>query len=169
MKSLFCTLIILFSVNSYSYNCANYTKEKPIAMKALKFIKKFQGKFKLGACDVEITVCDGWEETIENRPLAEIMLVDQYDREIYMTLAYPEEQSWYFATKTQINKRMLNFKKWDRYYEEDLGRTEHEQVEILTEWDNVNKISSLHVGMYSTNNQLNQPNGNDSTWSICED
>ena len=126
MKFIILFVLMLFSSNSYSYTCANYIKEKPIAMKAHKFIKKFVGRYPLGKCQVEITVCDGFDETVENRPLAEIMLIDQYDREIYMTISYPEVQSWYFATKTQINKRMLNFKKWDRYYEEELGRTEYE-------------------------------------------
>ncbi len=168
MKLLICLLVLLTSSTAFTYSCPDRIDKRKQAQATHQYLEKFKGRYQLGVCQVEITTCDFSEESVNGNPIAEVFLLDQYGREVYLSLEYPEQESWYLKTKTKWNDVMLNYRKRDRHYEEELGRTEHYRLEILSDWNDVNTIDSIHLGVYSTNNQLNQWNGNDSTWSICE-
>lgn len=168
MRTIICLIVLLISPYLFSYPCPKSVEKVKEAQAAHDFLEKFKGQYQLGACQVEITTCSWDEESNQETPVAEVFLLDQYNRETYISLEFPIQESPLLNTKTQWNKRLLNYKKKDRHYEDHLGRTEHYQLEILTDWDDTTKINSLHLGSYSTNNQLNQTNGNDSIWSICE-
>lgn len=164
------TFLFLFlwslSLQAMAYSCPNYLKENSKALKVLDFIKSRQGQFTLGSCQVEIITCEEWEETNTLTPVAEILIIDRLGREAYMVLNYPQKETSFFSTKTQLNKKMLHYEKVDKLYEQEFGRTEATRFEMILDSDG--KFKKIELGLYSTYKKLNQANGNDSMWIVCE-
>jgi hypothetical protein len=167
MKSLLFILIISIFRCAGANSCPNYFQSNSKAMASLEFLSRFNGSFELGSCKVEIVMCEGWEETSKTLPLAEVLITDKRGREGYVSIVFPQEESKYLKTTTKLSDRLFHYEKKDRFYEEVYGRTEVDRFEMRTEYDDHNQLKKMELGIYSTNFQLNQPNGNDSVWYNC--
>lgn len=165
--------IFFFPLLSSAYMCPAYLKGNESALKAWEFVQRFQGRFQLGKCQIEILACDGWgdggSEGKMNSPIAEILIVDHKGREAYTAISYPVEQGSYISTVTKASRRRLHYEKKDRLYEDEFGRTEVTRLEFKTHYGDEERLKYIHLGTYSTNNALNDSNGNDSMWYICEE
>jgi hypothetical protein len=160
-------LLALFVQGAYGSSCPLYVQSNPKAVAAMEFLNRFQGRFSLGKCQVEILACEGWEDTIQALPIAEVLITDDKGREAYVAIAFPKEESEYFNTTTRVSERRFHYEKKDRFYEQVYGRTEVTRFEMRTEFDDKNELRKMDMGIYSTNFQLNQANGNDSEWFNC--
>lgn len=159
-------LSIFWAFQAQAYNCPPELKTSEKAQKTLEWLTKFQDVKELHGCQLEIVPCENEGEQ-EGAPVGEIFLVDQQGREAYLQLDFPPEAEDKVHVRVISNKRTLNYKKTDRYYEEENGRTEIWQLEMRTLWEDQDTLNVLELGIYSTNNQLDQPNGNDSHWYTC--
>lgn len=167
MKTIIFMIIIANSIGVMAYSCPNYIKLNPKAMKALEFMQKRQGQFMLGKCKVEVVVCEGWEETETTLPIAEVLVLDSLGREAYATIVYPQTETAYLSTKTEMNKYMIHYEKTDKFFEEEFGRTEALRLEMIAAGPS--NFARIEMGLYSTHKKLNGPDGNESEWFICSD
>lgn len=157
--------LILASNPSWAESCPQALEGHKKGRQIFEWLGKFEGTTSLKSCEIEVVLCE--EGAPGTGPLAEIFIRHSSGREAYLPLLLPSVESPRLFTKIQVNKRMLHYELFDKFYEEELGRTEAYRLEILTEWDDQNRLKSLDLGVYSTRHQLNQPNGNDSEWFNC--
>jgi hypothetical protein len=169
MNLLFFCLTLMFSGTAVAHPCPEYLKEKPKALKALEFLKRWPGKFALGRCQIEVFTCSGWEKSTDSTPIAEILISDDQGREAYASLQYPEVESSFFKTKTLVQDKVLHFEKTDRFYEDEFGRTEVLRLELVTDWKDPQQLKHLELGIYSTHHQLDKADGNKSEWFVCSE
>lgn len=167
MRQLLVFILIFTTYSTQAYDCPQYLEQRSDAKKTLQWLKNFEGLRQVGECQVEIILCK--ESTTYNQaaPLGEILVIDDKGREAYISIDFPEKNSPVFSTKIKSHSRMLNINKKDRFYEEINGRTEVWRLEMRTGWFDTRQLKAFELGIYSTNNQLNQSNGNDSYWYTC--
>lgn len=161
-------LSLLFNFNvAIAYDCPPYVESDPRADITYQWLSKFKDVKELHGCRLEIIVCEKTDTVDVSAPVGEILVTDVEGREGYLAIDFPEIDKKYIHTRVLKNKRMYNYKKKDRFFEKENGRTEVWHLEMVTDWHNVDLLKSLDLGIYATNKQLNQPNGNDSRWYNC--
>lgn len=169
MRLMFVLILIFSPLFLEAYSCPSYLIQSDKAQKSYDWLERFKGQFQLHNCEVEIIVCDPQGEPSDSAPVGELLLVTENGREAYISIDFPEEYSWRFNTNIKSYPRSLYYRKKDRYYEPINGRTEIWQLEFRTLWNDLNELNHLEVGIYQTNSQLNQTNGNDSHWFVCSE
>ena len=159
--------ILLFSLSSNAYYCPTYIDSNSEAAKAHQWLNEYKGVTELHGCNVEITVCEKSDKINNTAPIGEILIQTPDGREAYLFLDFPDENTPELHTKVKTSKRAFHFYKKDRFYEEENGRTEVWRFEIRTLWEDPKILNVLELGVYTTNSNLNQSNGNESHWFVC--
>ena len=164
---VFFLLTFLFSFGARAYHCPPAVQDNPQALQTQEWLQQFKGLQELHGCEIEIEVCETGEVGAKSNPVGEIFLTDSRGREAYLLLDFPEKELKKVRVRTIHSPRLLQYKKQDRHYEDVNGRVEHWQLEMRTLWGDSETLDVLELGIYTTNDQLNQPNGNDSYWFVC--
>jgi hypothetical protein len=150
-----------------AYPCPERVFQDQDAQKSVAWLKRFQGLHSLHGCRLEIQVCDPEQGQSANAPLGEILLVTSAGEELYVRMELPPTVDPQLAVKVKAHKRAFTYRSRDKYYEETSGRQEFTQVELQTQWDELNELKQIELGLYSSTTRLNQPNGNQSHWFRC--
>lgn len=168
MSLIFNFLAITASV--YAYVCPEGFFENSKALNAHAFLSDLSfdsHTFKNNQCELEIILCDASSgvEGPSSHPIAELVLKDSIGRSNYMALNLTSNEINQHS-KFLVNESTLYYEKKDTNYEVEFGRTEYERLEFRR--GRYNELLLVEMGVYSTNNQLNHPNGNDSEWFVCK-
>lgn len=158
-------LPFLFSFQAYAYNCPSYLESHPDAQKAYEWLLRFEGTRELAGCHLEIVVCDPSATPKHYSPLAEVYIKTPEGRDVYLAVDFTDSDE--ITSELITNSRTFHYLKRDRYYETVEGRTEVWRLEIRTLWGDKSELDLAELGVYTTNRQLNQANGNDSRWYVC--
>lgn len=165
MKTLF--FFLLFPIGAKAYHCPSYINDNQNAQRAQEWLQKFRGINELHGCEVEIEVCEKGDLVNETAPIGEVLLKTSDGRESYLSIDFPDVESPHLDTQVVVSTTAFHFTKKDRFYEKINGRTEVWRFEMRTRWKEPETLNVLELGVYTTNSQLNQDNGNDSQWFIC--
>jgi hypothetical protein len=160
--------LLLLTIYTWSYYCPQsvYTNKK--ASKAHDYLRMVEKDLQFSNCEVEIALCEKSESEVspDSTPVAEIYIVDDKGREAYLPMTF--EGSWFRnRLKVVVNDTTLHYRIRDRNYEPELGRTEFYRFEMRKVWGSFYDVEAVELGLYATNTQLNQSNGNDSHWFVC--
>ncbi len=167
MKTLIFILCLVGPHILLAYNCPSTIMESKKAQTLYKWMNRFSTTKTLNGCELEITVCEPLLPANETAPIAEILVKTADQRWAYLSVDVPHQADQRYKTTVKASSRAIYYKKEDRYFEPINGKTEVWQFELRTNWDDKSQLEYLELGLYTTNSQLNQPNGNDSHWFNC--
>ncbi len=168
MRFFIVFFMLLIGLEVRAYLCPSEIATNQEAINAHAWLKQYSGVRNLGSCRLEFIVCEPGDSFDEDAPIAEVLLQLEDGREAYVSVDFPKAPEWRFQTYIYSGKRAMHYRKVDRYFEPIEGRTEVWQFEIQTQWGDPTVLKTVEMGIYSTNTQLNQSNGNDSHWFICD-
>jgi hypothetical protein len=166
MKILF-LFLLLGSPKIWAYPCPQNLSLHKEGQTAYQWMKKIKGQWNLKNCRLEITVCNGQEPSNAQNLIGELYLIDEAGREAYLPVTVMEKPLPKIKTQVKEGRRWFYYFRSDRFYEQDLGRTEAYRLEVRMSRKDPSQLEGLDLGTYSTHHQLNQPNGNDSRWYNC--
>lgn len=167
MRSLLIFCLLLITTKAFAYPCPVDLEQVPNKINLHQWLNRFVGIQDLPGCKLEIRTCDPQEERSDVQVLAEIYIVDAQNREVYLPIIVASADNQKIDTEIEIYSRNLYYLKRDKFYEEELGRTETYRLGINLNRDQ-SLIQSLDLGTYSTNKALrNRPDGNQSVWYNC--
>lgn len=161
-------VLTLFIFKSFAYDCPSLLSTNEKSQQAYDWLQKFAGTYTFGNCHIEMIACEKSQTINESAPIGEILIQMTDGREAYLSVDFPQVEEAHFQTKVITSKRAFYFRKRDRFYEKENGRTEIWQLELDTLWEDTEQLKGITVGIYTTHSQLHQPNGNDSHWFKCE-
>lgn len=168
MIHLLFTTLLLGNIGQ-AYNCPATLQQQTQAQETHAWLDKFAGQFELHGCQVEITRCTPSSKNNEGAPIGEIFLQTPDGREAYVSVDFAPHNDLKLRTQAHAFTRALNYERRDLYFEEINGRTEFWQLELHTLWEDTDTLDVIDLGIYTTNSQLNQRNGNQSHWFNCRD
>jgi hypothetical protein len=130
------------------------------------WLQRFQGQSDIPNCHLEITACNPNEPRTTGATIGELFLIDKEGRQAYLPLMVADKGDRKIQTQIESSQRRLKYIKFDRYFEEEFGRTEAYRLEIRLD-STGEHIQRLDLGTYATRKKLHQPNGNESRWYNC--
>jgi len=163
--------LTLFSVHAPadSETCSHYVGEDPKMTRALDFLRRYQGSYTFGRCQIELHVCAGFSESNDRGDLvADLLVIDPRGREFYAPIYFLEATSDRFWYELQNGRIMFHYKYEDRLPNPLTMGVESIHLEILSQWDQP-ALKSLHLGYYLKKDFAEKNRKHKYQWAICEE
>lgn len=149
--------------------CSQYVSKNKEAVRALDFLRKYEGRYNFGGCKLEIHVCDTYSDKDDKGELAgDVLLIDKRGREFYVPIYIwkaPSDLTWYEIIN---GKRVVNYKYKDFTPNPKTWGAESIELEMYTHWDNP-KLEHVEIGYYQRKEYVKEDREYRFKWAICEE
>lgn len=164
-------LVLFFSFNVYAdpQVCSKYVSRDPEMIKAIEFLKRYEGSYTFGGCKIELHVCDSFSAADDRGDLVgDLLLIDKRKREFYVPLYFLQNQSDKFWFELFTGRITVNYKYEDRLPNPRTYGVESIELEINSEWSSP-KLKHIEVGYYLRKDYIDQDRDNRYQWAVCEE
>jgi len=164
-------LLLLISAAAHAdpQVCSKYMSGDPEMVKAIEFLKRYEGRYKFGGCQIELHVCDSFSDQDDRGDMAgDLLLVDKLNREFYVPLYFLKDQSDKLWFELINGKFVVNYKYEDRTDNPNTYGIESIEFEMYTYW-NSTKLKHIEVGYYLRKDYEQNDHENKYQWANCDE
>lgn len=160
-----CLLAFGVSSDAFSGICTEHVLNDPHLSKAIDFLKTFEGRFKLGSCEIELQVCNsagGSDSGIENL-VADLLVTDKTGFQRYIPFYFSKYHSRLSSEVHHVFRRSFLYRFKDKNFDPASGATERWDVEFVKTSD-LKSLKYIEIGYTS---QVQRENHINKRWIIC--
>ncbi|MGE4131597.1 MAG: hypothetical protein AB7F86_08145 [Bdellovibrionales bacterium] len=170
MKNLIAILILFSSQAMASVDtCSRFVGQDKRFTQAIEFLKRYEGRYKFGGCQVELHVCQTISEQDDQGDLvADMLVIDQRGREFYAPIYFLQTTSKDFWYQLKNGRIMFHYKYEDRSPAQDTLGVESIHLEILSHWDNP-ALKKIEMGYYMRADYVKRHRKHRYQWAECEE
>jgi hypothetical protein len=162
-------LLLLLSVASQAKPrpCDPLVTAVPKYKTALEWLKPYNGRFKLGNCEIELHTCDP-SDTKEGVGdwVGDVLITDSSGKENYVPLHFTVGKAGKFAERILESRTMFNYYQVDTIRDPVAGAREEYRLEILKKWRG-EELGQITMGTYNTKRDLIHLDRYTYRWSEC--
>lgn len=164
LKNAILALFLLVTLQAKSYQCPSSIYSKSSEYKFIEKLKKFEGQFSLGSCQVELSICDFNDNKgpTYSEFAGDILITDSEGFERYVPLFFVENKSRKTKHVTAIDSKTLLYRFKDKNFDPKTGRFEKWAIEIKQ-----NDDTTLNYLEIAFKNQHNRFNSSEKHWVVC--
>lgn len=164
----FAGLLIPLTAGADSMVCSQYVARDAKMARALEFLRRYEGSYTLGKCQIELQVCG--EISVENdrgEMVADLLIVDERGREFYAPIYFLRSVSDRFWFELRNGRIMLHYRYEDRLPNPYTSGVESIHLEILSEWDDP-ALNVIQMGYYLKKDYIEKNRKHRYQWVHCE-
>lgn len=152
------------NVEAQEWNCSNKISDDAASVKVIAFLKKYEGRTKLGSCKVEIQVCNFKNDSDNNGTLgADLLITDAEGFQRYVPFFLNEENERWAKQVSYVGARALVYRFKDKAEDPQTGMDENYDIEIIRK-ENSEELDYIEIGYTGKNERVDRVNKN---WIAC--
>ena len=157
-------IISLANAQAQEWECSNKIAADAASVKVINFLKKYEGRSKLGSCRVEIQVCK-FENGAENTGTlgADLLITDVAGFQRYVPIFLNEESERWAKQVSYVGARALVYRFKDKTEDPLTGSDENYDIEFVRK-ENSEELDYIEVGYTGKNERADRVNKN---WIAC--
>ncbi len=150
--------------------CPKSVLDNKHSARALGFLQSIKGNYQLGKCFVELSVCEGSQDTQQpDSTVADLLVTDKRGEKFYVPISFSPSATPLVKNIIKNGRRMVHYTFIERLPDPVHGRTEAYRLEVV-KTENLARIERLELGIYYSKIREKYPQlpPGRSYWVICE-